>query len=145
VSFPAHLALATNAQAWRPIGLPPTGDLVVCRQATLDRQARRVQGLRRRNLYDPTNADRGPRQARFSAKLRKLSHRGPLGFWAVLPSGGEYQPVSGSAPAAAVVGEGNQGDFRLLQAKLCSKVIRSPLNLPRRRAVAAQPVLMHLA
>ena len=89
--------------------------------------------------------DRRPQEVRFLAKLRKLSHRGPLGFWAVLPSGGEYQPTSGSALAAAVVGEGNQGNSRLLQAKLCSKVIRSPLNLPRRRAVAARPVLMHLA
>lgn len=87
----------------------------------------------------------GPVRRAFSAKLRKLSHRGPLGFWAVLPSGGEYQPVSGSAPAAAMAGEGNQGDSRLLQAKLCSKVIRYPLNLPRRRAIAARPVLMHLA
>ena len=86
----------------------------------------------------------GPPGALF-ARLRKLSHCGPLSFWAVLPSGGEYQPVSGSAPAAAVVGEDNQGDFRLLQAKLCSKVIQPPLNLPRRRAVAARPVLMHLA
>ena len=104
-----------------------------------------LERLVARHLYDPRQVDRGPRQARFSAKLRKLSHRGPLGFWAVLPSGGEYQPVSGSAPAAAMVGEGNQGDFRLLQAKLCRKVIRSPLNLSRRRAVAARPVLMHLA